>query len=209
MSTRKVSFPKAKHHARLIFGGVTPGKRVDFSFPVLGIKEARILREWGNRSSAGEDFNVYCGLITEEGQNALLKVLEEPAREVAFTFFVPRGVQLLPTLLSRLEVTDMEASRKEEDFAEIKKFINANFDSRLKIVAELIKKSEKLGENPKSSALRFLDTLEIYLSQVARSTVIRDDLIFALSEIRQCRVYLNDKSGTARLLLEYVAVVLP
>ena len=209
MSIRKALFPKTKHHARLVRGRVPPQEKIDFSFPILGIKEARILRERGNRSSMGEELTVYCGSITEEGQNALLKILEEPATGVMFAILVPRSIQLLPTFLSRLEVTDGEAYEEGEDFTEIKNFLSVKFDSRLKIIAELIKKSEKIEENSKSSALEFLDSLEIYLSRVARTETMKDDLIFALSEIRQGRVYLNDKSGTTKLVLEHIALVLP
>ncbi|MCC6290981.1 hypothetical protein IT398_02860 [Candidatus Nomurabacteria bacterium] len=209
MSIKKASFPKTKHHARLVRGRVLPGERIDFSFPILGIKEARILRERGSRASAGEELTVYCESITEEGQNALLKVLEEPATGVMFVILVPRSIQLLPTLLSRLEVADRETDESKEDLTEIKKFVNAGFDSRLKIIAELIKRSEKTGENSKSLALKFLDGLEVYLSRVVGVKAMKEDLIFALAEIRQGRVYLDDKSGTTKLVLEHIALVLP
>ena len=43
-------------------------------------------------------------IFTVEAQQALLKVVEEPPQTTEFLFVVPYSLQLLPTLLSRLNV---------------------------------------------------------------------------------------------------------
>lgn len=76
---------------------------------------------------------VYAGRITTEAQNALLKVLEEPAESTKIVICVPSVAELLPTILSRVMVLASErenffpkslaerlqnAVRETEDFSE-------------------------------------------------------------------------------------------
>lgn len=53
-------------------------------------------------------FIVATNSILEEAQNALLKLFEEPNQHTIFYFIIPRVDQLLPTLLSRLNVLGVE-----------------------------------------------------------------------------------------------------
>lgn len=209
MSIRKVSSLKISHHACLVLGGENQRKQALFDFPILGINEARLLRERASLASTGEEIILYCEAITEEGQNALLKTLEEPAPGLTFTILAPRSIQLSPTLLSRLAVSEVEMVSEAEDFAEIKRFTSVSASERLKIIANLLKQAEKRAENNKSVALKFLDNLEYYLARNVDVGKVDDEMTFALGEIRQGRVYLQDKSGAAKLILEHIALVLP
>lgn len=198
MSTKRASSPKTSHHAYLILG--------ERSAPtVIGINEARELRQRAQLATAGEEIAISCQAITEEAQNALLKTLEEPALGIVFRIYAPTSIQLLPTFLSRVEIIRTE-NNSETDFAEIKKFLNANLEARFKIIADLIKKA---GEEHKSAGINFLNDLEKYLAQNLKLEKASADIIFALSEIRQGRMYLHDKSGTPKLILDHVALVLP
>ncbi len=211
MSIRRVSSQKINHHACLILGGESERSRAVFDFPILGINEARLLREQAALASAEEELRIYCEAITEEGQNALLKTLEEPAVGLTFIILAPRSIQLLPTFLSRLEVRESETERenKPEDLAAIKKFVVSGYSERLKIIADLLKQAEKREQNNKSVAIHFLNNLEKYLAENLDAKKTSGEIIFALAEIRQGRMYLHDKSGAAKLILEHVALVLP
>lgn len=204
MSTRRVSSLN-NHHAHLILGSTGADIAVIFDFPMIGINEARQLRERAQLASAGEEINVRAGAITEEAQNALLKTLEEPALGIRFIFHTPASIQLLPTFLSRLLVSK-EETRAEENTEQIKKFLKAESEARLKIVNDLIKKA---GEEHKRTAIEFLDNLEKYIAQNVAAEKIGEELAFALKEIRQGRMYLYDKSGTPKLILEHIALILP
>jgi DNA polymerase III gamma/tau subunit len=180
---------------------------VIFDFPVIGINEARQLRERAQLASENEEINVRAGAITEEAQNALLKTLEEPALGIRFIFHTPTSIQLLPTFLSRLLVSKVENVEGEENESEkIKKFLKADSEGRLKIVNDLIKKA---GEEHKRAAIEFLDRLEKYIAENVEAEKIGEELAFALREIRQGRTYLYDKSGTPKLVLEHIALILP
>lgn len=207
MSIRKALSLRTDHHAYLVPGGEVFADQALFSFPNLGINEARSLKERAQLASAGEEVVVYCGAMTEEGQNALLKTLEEPARGITFILLAPKGIKLLPTLLSRLVVVEnQDENGKEKDFGEIEKFVEVNSEARLKFVTDFLKKHE---ENHKNEALKFLTNLEQYLARKVKPEEANDQMIFALAQVRQGREYLQDKSGTARLILEHIALVLP
>lgn len=204
MSIKKALSPKISHHAELILGGERSGEVALFTFANLGINEARILREQGQLAGARQ-ITIRCETMTEEGQNALLKTLEEPAAGVKFVFLVPESIKLLSTLLSRFEVSHYENSESQNN-PEIKKFVEAKLEDRFKIIEILIKKA---GEETKGAALNFLTDLEKYLAKNIEIKKINNELIFALAEIRRGRDYLQDKSGTPKLILEHIALALP
>lgn len=207
MSTKKVSSLNNSHHARLLLGSAGEGVVLSFDWPVIGIPEARALRERASLASSGEELHLRVGAITEEAQNALLKTLEEPALGISFIFHTSRSIQLLPTFLSRLEVVTVEQTRADSvPSFDLAQFVPSNSEARLKFVSDLLKKA---GEGHKAAAINFLDQLEQYLAENLDPLTASPDLIFALQEIRRGRVYLNDKSGTPKLILEHIALVLP
>lgn len=55
------------------------------------------------------------GELNEESQNALLKVLEEPAKQTHFILITDEPAKLLPTVLSRCQLYKMSRTSKEQD----------------------------------------------------------------------------------------------
>lgn len=202
MSIKRASSAKISHHAYLVLGGEGQRESAHYSFPTLGINEARVLRERESLAGENEEIIIYTEAMTEEGQNALLKTLEEPATGLTFTILAPTSIQLLPTLLSRLEI--IEAKKEtEDDFDLAKKFVAFRPSERLKWVADFVKK------NGKPEALKFLTDLEKFVAENKKAENMSSELIFAFAQIRQGREYLGDKSGTPKLILEHIAVILP
>ena len=92
--------------------GVLP---VDQQFvPALGVEQARQVREWAIRAPVGK---IKAALIrldsaTEAGQNALLKILEEPPRTVRFV--LTASSPPLDTITSRAIVLAMGVLTRDE-----------------------------------------------------------------------------------------------
>ena len=140
--------------------------------------------------------------FTVEAQNALLKIFEEPGEAVCFFLIMPSAGLLLPTVRSRLRIID-QAQSPEMDQTEIKKFLNLSPAKRLEFVKDLLDEISK-EKKTKQDALDFLDSLQsaIYVSRGVRSGLE----IFRSIEI--ARKYLNDRSPSIKMLLEYVVLSL-
>lgn len=225
MSTKRVSSPKTdfKHHAYLvtstteIWSGLpdflpvnsnSDNKIENWTFGVIGINEAREIRERGGRASDAENKKFILlrfESITPEAQNVLLKILEEPPLGTVFILGTSNSGLLLPTLLSRLEKLVLP----EADFAnnpEILDFIKNNPEARLKYLEKLLDENE---DNHKGVSLDFLNNLEQTLAEILKPEEASEQLIFALAEIRAGREHLSHPSGASRLVLQHIALILP
>lgn len=140
--------------------------------------------------------------FTVEAQNALLKVFEEPGESVCFFLIVPSASLFLPTVRSRLRVID-QVRAPETDQVEIKKFLGLSLADRLGFVKDLLDDISK-EKKTKQDALDFLDGLQssIYASRGVRS----GSKVFR--SIETARKYLNDRSPSLKMLLEYVVLSL-
>ncbi|HEY9583185.1 MAG TPA: hypothetical protein VJK09_02655 [Candidatus Paceibacterota bacterium] len=94
-------------------------KIMTLEYDSLGIADAREIRDILRR--AGEvNVEIVCNVITEEAQNALLKILEEPALGMSIRLTHPNPELLLPTFRSRLlnldilKFRDLETSKLDE-----------------------------------------------------------------------------------------------
>jgi DNA polymerase-3 subunit delta' len=74
----------------------------------IGIDEIRFIRENASIRPIESEFKIYvihnANLLTEQAQNAILKILEEPPANVIFMLLCPNVNQLLPTLISRTTI---------------------------------------------------------------------------------------------------------
>ncbi len=130
--------------------GITFAGNPNISFfrGVVGVDEARELTDIAGRSAFGEDslsiIFLAASRLTHEAQNALLKITEEPKSSLRMFVVVDNDVELLPTLLSRLEdITDAFGHRvSKTGNAEAEKFVSSGLKERLK-VAEKIAKDEE------------------------------------------------------------------
>jgi hypothetical protein len=84
----------------------------------MGIDEVRSLIEEAYKTPLSGDERIFIlayRSYTEQSQNALLKLLEEPPKTARFFLVTERPDMLLPTLRSRLMVMDSELRRENED----------------------------------------------------------------------------------------------
>lgn len=202
------------HHAYLITGSHEEIRPVIFDFiekklkhPVQGnpdfwherydtltIDDARALRDTqANKAlTAGKKiFVIELHFITQEAQNALLKVFEEPTPHTHFFIIAPSRELFLPTLRSRVQIiSHQEKEGRKDSF--VSDFIKAPLPERLKMLEEMIEEKDKV------KAIAFVDGV---IKQAHKNKM--DSKV--LEELLKVRSYLNDRSPSVKLLLEHTA----
>ncbi|MCR4311287.1 MAG: hypothetical protein NUV54_01830 [Candidatus Taylorbacteria bacterium] len=191
--------------------GIVASGNPDFSHTVynsLGVDEAREIAnaERTNPFRSGKRiFVIEAQLITNEAQNALLKLLEEPKEATHFFLIGNATAQLLPTLLSRVSVINID-EKPTDTSEEILTFLTNSQAERIETVKKLTDdiKNEK---RTKADALSLLRGVENELYKRAKSVGVLDEKLFA--DLERCRGYLSDRSAGVKMILEYVALIVP
>src|SRR3989344_8243390 len=176
------------------------------SYQVMGIEEARMLKEAaGRRALSGDNkiFIVSARGITKEAQNALLKVFEEPPLGTHFFLIVPSLDILLPTLQSRVYLlSSLSRAHLPPTPALAPAFLGETTAKRLEIIRDLLAVAAK--ESEKQVLIDFLDALARGLAE-GKS----DARAAALHELFLVKKYSRDRAPSFKLLLEHLALVLP
>lgn len=162
------------------------------------ISDARTLKERATQKPLGDIqvFIIVSDHILREAQNALLKLLEEPAQNTYFILVVPSISQLLPTVQSRLAYGGRVARISEKkDF--VSSFLLGNIGERIRMLDPILKSKDR------REARKVLDTLESELR--IQGVKVHSK---SLSEIAFVRQYLSDRSSSLKMLLEHIAIVL-
>lgn len=140
--------------------------------------------------------------ITVEAQNALLKLLEEPAPYAHFFLIIPSRHLLLPTVRSRLYF--LQSNGKEAApgarSSHAKKFLAAAPAKRLELVKSLL---DEIGKEKKTKqdAIDFINDIEAELyGHGIKKTAGK------IRAVETASKYLHDRSPSLKMLLEYVAL---
>jgi DNA polymerase III delta prime subunit len=161
------------------------------------IDEARILKERAYRTPLGEKqvFILISETILREAQNALLKLLEEPAPNTYFVIAVPSKHDLLVTVQSRLNYLESAGSDVYKEMS-VKKFITATIGERRDMLKDIIK------EKDRKRARLFIRELEKLLHSDVKKNAQ------SLREVAIAQKYISDKSSSVKMLLEHICVTI-
>src|ERR1700733_5288450 len=164
-------------------------------FKTLSIAEARSLTESSARknfSGSRKIFIIETDFITEEAQNALLKVFEEPTEGTHFFIISPQNI-LLPTLRSRMQVIVHNSADKKS--ASILHLNLAERMAKVKEMTEAISDEEKT----KQDAISLLNQIEreLYEKGVEKSAP-------SLKICESARQALYDRGAPVKMILENV-----
>ncbi len=193
----------------------------DRTYETFTIDDARAVKSSAEmRPVSGEAKKIFVLMmngITVEAQNALLKLLEEPPEYVHFFLIIPSAHLLLPTVKSRLSmmggvghanvgasVSRSGALPKESDAALMKEaeaFLKSPSAKRLETIKSLmdaISKEKKI----KQDAIDLVNAIEA--AAYSRGGAKKNAP--ALEAINVARKYMNDRSPSMKMLLEYVAL---
>lgn len=184
---------------------------IDKTYDTFTIDDARELKEQSGIKPMAEGikkiFILTMNGITVWAQNALLKLLEEPAEYSHFFLIIPSAHLLLPTVKSRISFIqlDKEKSEVNSDTAaldEARKFLKLDTKKRLEFVKNLLDDILKEKKN-KQDAINFLDNIE----QAVYGDIGIKKGKRILETIDIARKYANDRAPSLKMLLESVALV--
>ncbi len=164
-------------------------------FETFTILDARNITESESRKDLGGEkkiFIIETDFITEEAQNALLKVFEEPTEGTHFFIISPQEI-LLPTLRSRMLVIDSKNISQESSGGNI---LSKNLKERLALVKEItdVIKDEEMT---KQDAISLLNEIERELYQKGTENVSQE-----LKFCEDARSSLYDRGAPIKIILE-------
>lgn len=205
------------HHARLLrYNGpyersllsvlgdeLQQSEVLEYDFVQLGIDEVRTLVEDAYRRPSGTAsqrlFVVRAGQLTNEAQQALLKLLEEPPQSSRFFFILPARVSLLPTLRSRFAEVGVSGSTVLLPPSEVdvwNEFLTASIPIRMSLLSSGV--AEKDGDWLERFSVGFRE----YVATVPPTMRHRSTLAFVLSR-------LGTRGAANKMLLEELAFTIP
>lgn len=168
-------------------------------FKTLNIEGARDLALAQERKvfsqeekTARKIFIIEADFITEEAQNSLLKVFEEPTVGTHFFIISPQDI-LLPTLRSRMQVV-FETSQSGLE----QSILNLKLSERLAKVKE-IADSISDEEKTKQDAISFLNQIERELYEKGTEKNAQ-----SLKVCETARASLYDRGAPVKMILEHV-----
>lgn len=162
----------------------------------LTIEMARDLRERGQQKSTGETRCIIRGFdtATNEAQNALLKIIEDPAAGMHFFLITPQPDQLLETIRSRaLHLDGVCAPLAEDEISQVAEaFTKAKtLPARLAAVKDLKSREE----------------LRVLVRQLATTDTARKHANFGKA-LEQVADWGRDSGASVKLLGQYLATEL-
>jgi DNA polymerase III gamma/tau subunit len=173
----------------------------EYRLTQFGIDDARRLIAAAHRRPDGENASktllIATEFITEEAQQALLKVIEEPPVSTKFVFVVPNGYTLLATLESRFDrAGELSKAKKEAVFREFK---SAGVKTRLELIEGWTKNKDHASLN---GIKRGLVT---YLKAVPRDELSTENQ----KDLEYVSRLLLTRGASNKMLMEHLALNLP
>lgn len=134
--------------------------------------------------------------VTEEAQQALLKIIEEPPRSTMFVFVIPEGYSFLPTLESRFERAG--SIGEIPDYEAFASFKDASYGERMMRIEQSTKQKDHVWQSAiKKGLIQYLKDSAITLPKET------------LSELDYVTRLLLTRGASNKFLLEHLALVLP
>jgi len=177
------------------------------------IKDSHEIKDWHSRLGVTNGKKV-CIIATKfinrEAEQALLKIIEEPAVNTHFFIIVPDASKLQETIISRVHVVKTNQLQDEKINKEVSLFIKSKPTERIEIVAKIIKenKSEENSGQLRSYATSFVNEIESFFYKRFKDNKTDKNIIFILNELQKSRDYLSTPGASVKMILEHIAVVI-
>lgn len=177
------------------------------SFDVFGVLDGRELKAMQAGFPVAHDKRIFvlsARVFTEQAQNALLKVFEDPTAGVHFFLITPNTQLLLPTLRSRLY--ELAPSARSEISPATRKtavdFLKMGKAERLAFTEKIAKEKDKAG------ATLFLSVLEQILEDRLTDASCREKTAVSLREISMGKKYLSRNGASIKIILDHIALAI-
>lgn len=179
-----------------------------FNQTVLDIDTARSIISWANTPYNDEKIAlVSFHTASLPAQNAMLKVIEEPPIGVRFILLTSNKESLIGTVLSRVQeikqqTVDDRQQTTENGVAE--EFLRTPHSLRMKLVSviELLARVDEEGRKDREAVRRFILSLTTILLRKKIASRYTEETLHVAS-------YASDPSASGKMLLEYLALLLP
>lgn len=173
----------------------------EYRMPQFAIGDVRALISTAHRRPEGDAQEqlllVATEFVTEEAQQALLKIIEEPPSSTRFVFIIPEGYSFLPTLESRFERQGAVGASAEIS-ALFFGFKGATYAERLALIEESVKKKDHAWQGEIKRGLMS------YLKTESRSLTSAQ-----FKELEYVLRLLLTRGASNKFLLEHLALTLP
>ncbi len=168
----------------------------------LGIDDVRNIKEQVYTKpfeAVYKSFVIQCQSITNEAQNALLKIFEEPPSTSVFHLIVPVEDLLLPTLRSRLQIIHREKRYTSKIGPELRQFVDSTYSERIEQIQYRHKKKDTIWFN------KIALDIEHYLDELPASK----ERVSLLKFVVFFRKYFSLQGSSKKMLFEEFALLLP
>jgi DNA polymerase III delta prime subunit len=171
------------------------------------------IKDWHSRlgiSKSKKICIIATKFINREAEQALLKIIEEPAENTHFFIIVPDASVLLGTILSRVHIIKTNERGDKDIKKEALEFLSASVKSRIDTVASIVKenKSEENSGQLRFYATSFINELENIFYQKFKKNIKDNKIKFTLEEIQKARGYLSTPGASVKMILEHLALVI-
>ena len=183
------------------------------TFTIDDAREVKTFHETRPVSEAGKKiFILTMNGITVEAQNAMLKLLEEPAEYAHFFLIISSAHLLLPTVKSRLSfISDFgwtsQTSKIVTDaelFKVTRIFVTSTPAKRLEIIKTLLDDISK-EKKTKQDAIDLLNSIQAAIYK-DKGLSKGSETVKTFEAIEAARKYIYDRAPSVKMLLEYVAL---
>ncbi len=164
------------------------------TFSIDNARTLSLSQEMKDFAGSRKIFIIETSFITEEAQNALLKVFEEPTAGTHFFICIPQDT-LLPTLRSRVQVIVQNT-----DTGNVPSILKLGFKDRLALVKEI---TEGISdeEKTKQDAIVLLNHIEKELHDMGV-----EKNVDSLRTTETARTALYDRGAPIKIILEHVMI---
>ncbi len=147
-------------------------------------------------------FILKSNFITEQAQNKLLKIFEEPRGDTHFFLLIPSANGIIPTLKSRMMIISSKQDLDESSI-DVKKFLDGSVGQRMEEIKDLMEKI-KDEEKSKIEVIKFINVLETQL----KDTIGVKNNVKLFEHIEKIRHYAGEQSPSLKMILEYLALTI-
>ncbi|MBU1046270.1 hypothetical protein KKH36_00630 [Patescibacteria group bacterium] len=177
-------------------------------FDSFGINDGRVIKDFQSKKTLAGDKQIIIiqtNFITNEAQNSLLKMFEEPTENTHIFLIIHSSENLLTTLKSRLQIVKFQRDNLTNDFVD--DFLKASISERFDLIKVFLPKTTN-DKADKAGAIQFLNNLEkdLYIKFKQNN---EKDLKNIFQEIIQNRSYLSDRSPSVKMILEHISQIIP
>jgi len=174
-------------------------------YDVLNIDDARNLNKLHDKRPVLSDkkiFVVCTNFITEQAQNAMLKMFEEPRGDTHFFLIMPR-MGLIDTLRSRMII--LMGENNDDSLFNAEEFLKMEVGRRIGKVKEFM---DSISEDDlsKMEVVKFINALQFELRKHIKGS---KEYPAVIEEIENVRQYALDQSPSLKMILEHIAIITP